>query len=319
MATGKRYYWLKLKESFMTSDTVDFLMSQKDGANYVVLYQMLCLKTINTEGRLSRTIGEIVIPYDVNKIQRDCKWFSVDTIRIALELYKRFGLVYEDQDGTLVLSNHDEMVGSETDWAKQKRNQALAKPKAPNLESGNGCGNEVESGVEKFHTDIRDKILDNRYKEYRNENIDKNTLSNTQRTVEGSERKGKSKSRIKETDNPMFNRFYEAYPKHISGDYARKCFERIDPDEELLDTMLKAIERQKKTEQWQNIRYIPNPSTWLNEKKWNDEIPDDALVGRSKPIKQVTAQQYGQRQYTEQELLSVSDDLLEAARKARNE
>ena len=73
MATGKRYYWIKLKESFMTSDVVDFLMSQKDGANYVVLYQMLCLKTINTDGRLSRQIGEIIIPYDVEKIQRDCK------------------------------------------------------------------------------------------------------------------------------------------------------------------------------------------------------------------------------------------------------
>lgn len=44
MATGKRYFWIKLREAFMTSDTVDFLMSQKDGANYVVLYQMLCLK-----------------------------------------------------------------------------------------------------------------------------------------------------------------------------------------------------------------------------------------------------------------------------------
>ena len=68
MATGKRYYWIKLRESFMTSDTVDFLMSQKDGANYFVLYQMLCLKTINTGGRLSRQIGEIIIPFDVEKI-----------------------------------------------------------------------------------------------------------------------------------------------------------------------------------------------------------------------------------------------------------
>ena len=280
MATGKRYYWLKLKESFMTSDTVDFLMSQKDGANYVVLYQMLCLKTINTEGRLSRTIGEIVIPYDVSKIQRDCKWFSTDTIRVALELYKRFGLVYEDQDGTLVLANHDEMVGSETDWAKQKRNQALSKQIVPNLESGNERGKEVESGVEKFHTDIRDKILDIRDKENRVEDTKRESHSAVSRTAGDREKKtGKAKSRIKETDNPMFNRFYEAYPKHISGDYARKCFERIDPDEELLETMLKAIERQKKTEQWQNIRYIPNPSTWLNEKKWNDEIPDEALIG----------------------------------------
>lgn len=154
MATGKRYYWIKLRESFMTSDTVDFLMSQKDGANYVVLYQMLCLKTINTGGRLSRTIGEIVIPYDVEKIQRDCKWFSADTIRVALNLYKRFGLIYEDVDGTLVLVEHNTMVGSETDWAMQKRAQ-----KDSQLLPPPDSGNQVESGVENFHTDIRDKDI----------------------------------------------------------------------------------------------------------------------------------------------------------------
>ena len=39
MATGKRYYWIKLKDSFMSSDMIDYLMGQPDGANYVVLYQ----------------------------------------------------------------------------------------------------------------------------------------------------------------------------------------------------------------------------------------------------------------------------------------
>ena len=155
MATGKRYYWIKLRESFMTSDTVDFLMSQKDGANYVVLYQMLCLKTINTGGRLSRTIGEIVIPYDVEKIQRDCKWFSADTIRVALNLYKRFGLIYEERDGTLVLADHNSMVGSETDWAQQKREQLKNREALPPAD----CGTRVESGVENLHTDIRDKDI----------------------------------------------------------------------------------------------------------------------------------------------------------------
>ena len=123
MATGKRYYWMKLKESFMTSDTIDYFMSQPSGANYVVLYQMLCLKTINTDGRLSRQIGEVIIPYDIPKIQRDLKWFSADTIRVALNLYKAVGLIYEDVDGTLVLADHDSLVGSETDWGAQKRRQ----------------------------------------------------------------------------------------------------------------------------------------------------------------------------------------------------
>ena len=117
----KRFYWLKLKVNFMTSETVDFLMSQKDGANYIVLYQMLCLKTINTGGRLSRTIGEVVIPFDEAKIMRDCKWFSIDTIRVAMELYKRLGLVYEDRDGTLVIAGHQGLIGSECSSAERVR------------------------------------------------------------------------------------------------------------------------------------------------------------------------------------------------------
>ena len=44
MAKPKRYYWMKLKESFMSSDTIDYFMSQPGGAYYVVLFQMLCLK-----------------------------------------------------------------------------------------------------------------------------------------------------------------------------------------------------------------------------------------------------------------------------------
>lgn len=67
MATGKRYYWIKLKDAFMSSDMIDYLMGQPDGANYVVLYQMLCLKTINTGGRLAFQIGDMIIPYDVKK------------------------------------------------------------------------------------------------------------------------------------------------------------------------------------------------------------------------------------------------------------
>lgn len=149
MATGKRYYWMKLKESFMTSDTIDYFMSQPSGANYVVLYQMLCLKTINTDGRLSRQIGEVIIPYDIPKIQRDLKWFSADTIRVALNLYKAVGLIYEDVDGTLVLADHDNLVGSETDYSAQKRAQkkkALLPPKG------------VESSVENFHTEIEKEL-----------------------------------------------------------------------------------------------------------------------------------------------------------------
>jgi len=159
MAKPKRYFWMKLKESFMTSDTIDYFMSQPDGANYVVLYQMLCLKTINTEGRMSRQIGELIIPYDVEKIQRDCKWFSVDTIRVALKLYQAVGLIYEDIDGTLVLRDHKNLVGSETDAAARMRssreNKAAALP--GNVTGAKQCANIVTPDIENRD---RDKSLE---------------------------------------------------------------------------------------------------------------------------------------------------------------
>lgn len=151
MAVGKIFYWIKLKDTFMTSDKVDFLMSQKDGANYVVLYQMLCLKTINTGGELSRTLGEVIVPFDEEKIQRDCKYFSIDTIRIALELYKQLGMIYYNSDNILQIADFDNLVGKETDYAKQKRLQRTGKE--PKLLS-------VDSSVDIVHTEIRDKRID---------------------------------------------------------------------------------------------------------------------------------------------------------------
>jgi predicted phage replisome organizer len=119
----QRYYWIKLTDKFMTSDTVDFLMGQKDGANYVILYQMLCLKTVNNNGQLARTLGEIIVPYDEEKIQRDTKWFSIDTIRVAMNLYRKLGLIYEQEDGILRISNFENMIGSQTISAFKKQIQ----------------------------------------------------------------------------------------------------------------------------------------------------------------------------------------------------
>lgn len=119
----QRYYWIRITDKFLTSDTVDFLMGQKDGANYVILYQLLCLKTINQNGELYRNIGEMIIPYDEEKIQRDTKWFSIDTIRVALSLYQKLGLIYRMESGFLKIADFGNMIGSQTISAAKKQEQ----------------------------------------------------------------------------------------------------------------------------------------------------------------------------------------------------
>jgi hypothetical protein len=144
MATGKKYYWLKLKESFLMGDEIDFLMSQKNGSDYAMMYLMLCMKTINTDGKLLRRIGEVLMPIDVDKLQRDLKYFSQETIIIAIELYKRFGLIYEETDGVLTISNYEDIVGYETDFASQKRKQRST------LKNGMDIG--VDTTMDNVHT-----------------------------------------------------------------------------------------------------------------------------------------------------------------------
>ena len=148
---NERYYWIKLRDSLLTSEKVDFLMRQKDGANYVVLYQCLCLKLINNNGVLGKTIGEILVPYDTNKIFGETKgWFTIDTIRVALELYKALGLIYLEENGLYRITDFDDLVGSETYGAIRMREQRANK-KGTKSEQ---CSLDIRE------LDIRDKDID---------------------------------------------------------------------------------------------------------------------------------------------------------------
>jgi len=160
------------------------MMSQPNGANYVVLYQMLCLKTINSDGKLSNQIGEVIIPYDVEKIRRTCKYFSADTVRVALNLYKSLGLIYEDVDGTLMIADHGSMVGSETDAAARMRNSRANRAALPeSVTDGEQVANIVTPEIR--DKEIRDKRLDTREREVdstNNSNI--NNKTSTQKPKE---------------------------------------------------------------------------------------------------------------------------------------
>lgn len=147
MATGKKLFWIKLKNTFMTSDAVDFLMSQKNGANYVVIYQMLCLMTLGTNGVLQRTLGEVIIPYDVDKIQRECKHFDRDTIIVAMELFAKLNLIYRDDNGVYVITDYRELIGKETDYAGQKRVQRSRQKQLSE------CGQSADTTVDIVHTE----------------------------------------------------------------------------------------------------------------------------------------------------------------------
>ena len=118
----KRYYWIKIKSDFFDLPTIDWLQDQKNGCEYIVLYQKLCLLSANSGGELVRKVGDMLIPYDIKKIAEVTR-FKFDTVVVAMGLYKKIGLIVEREDGVFVVAGIGEMVGSETKWAEKKRLQ----------------------------------------------------------------------------------------------------------------------------------------------------------------------------------------------------
>lgn len=157
---NKRFYWIKLRENFFQQETIDWLMEQENGSAYIVLYLKMCLLTANTSGELIRTIGDMTIPYEPKKISQKTG-FDIDTVNVALSLFKHLGLIEETQEGIPVMPEVKNMVGSESESAARVR-KYRKKKKA--LQSNTDVTNKaLQSNVE-----IRDKSIEYRDKSKEN-------------------------------------------------------------------------------------------------------------------------------------------------------
>ena len=72
----------------------------------------------------------------------------------------------------------------------------------------------------------------------------------------------------------LFDEFYSKYPKKKGKEQAFKAFVKLAPNDELFRIILSAVDAQSKTDQWKKDggQFIPMPSTWINGKRWEDEI-----------------------------------------------
>lgn len=86
---------------------------------------------------------------------------------------------------------------------------------------------------------------------------------------------GKEYKELKEDKEKGFERFWELYPSKRKKPVARIAWMNMRVhSEEQYALINAAVERYKKTNQWQeeNGRYIPDPDTFLQDERWTDEI-----------------------------------------------
>ena len=75
---------------------------------------------------------------------------------------------------------------------------------------------------------------------------------------------------------PGFAEFWKTYPRKVGKAAAEKAWSKAKGVD--LSTILQAIERARATEQWlkDGGQFIPHPSTWLAQRRWEDEPAEAA-------------------------------------------
>lgn len=124
-----RYYWLQLKEDFFEDDAIQWLEDQPNGCEQAYFYLKLCIKSLKSSGLLIRRVGEMVIPYDAERLAK-LTGTPVNTVQAAIVNLKMCGLVQVLDDGTLYMTQVETLVGSRSTGAFKKAQQrAMASSK----------------------------------------------------------------------------------------------------------------------------------------------------------------------------------------------
>lgn len=254
MSDNKKYYYMRLKEDFFDSDEIKIMESMQDGYLFCNILLKLYLLSLKDNGRL---VFRGVIPYSPEMIASVTR-HQVGTVRQALELFKQMELIEVMDTGAIYMLDIQNYIGQSSTEAERKKQyrQRIADEKTLVLPLSDKC-------PDKSPPENRDKRIEIRDKE----NIP---------PISPQGNDGEKSSLLKR----RFADFWSAYPKKVGKGAAEKAWSKIKPDKPTFDAIMQAVEAQKHSDQWHrnNGQYIPNPTTWLNQRRWEDEPGRPAMA-----------------------------------------
>ena len=122
MADNRKYYYLKLKESYFDDDAIVLLESMQDGVIYSNILLKLYLKSLKNGGKLQLDEN---IPYTAQMIATITRQ-QVGTVERALKIFMKLGLVEPLPSGALYMSNIELLIGQSSTEGERKRRARLA-------------------------------------------------------------------------------------------------------------------------------------------------------------------------------------------------
>lgn len=244
---NKKYYYLKLKDNFYDSEAMILLESMENGYLYSNILMKMYLRSLKTDGRL---MFNEKIPYNSKMLSKIVR-HNVDVVESAIKVFKELDLIEILDNGAIYMLDIQNFIGKSSTDGDRKR---LYRDRIRNekLEIGQMSTKCPDIQPPEIEIDIEKEIdIDNIYPQ--------------------------NEVNLSQNDTSLFDIFWKNYPKKLDKKNAKKSFDKINPNEQLVSLMVEQIERFKKTSDWKKDdgKYIPYPSTWLNGRRWEDEFETD--------------------------------------------
>lgn len=232
--------WIKIVTDVFDDEKILMIESMPEADGLIVIwFKLLCLAGKQNNSGVFQ-MGQM--PYTDEMFSTIFRR-PLNTVRLALKTFEQFGMI-EIVNNTVTIPNwgkHQNIDQIEAKTAYMKSYMRAYREKQKLISSG-----------------------------------ESNRKANSKANVSSADKKRKEEKRREENKDicAAFDQFWSAYPKKINKQGALKAFEKVDVP---VETLLSALENHKKSAQWTKDggQYIPHPTTWLNQRRWEAELPED--------------------------------------------
>jgi len=128
-----------------------------------------------------------------------------------------------------------------------------------------------EENTRKSNKDRQQRYRDKQDNDPRNAKVTPPSPSPSPSTPTKKKRVKAKKSTFGPDNN--FELFWQAYPKKVKKQRALRAWQKQKIPPKTLPAIIKAIKKQDQSDEWikDDGQFIPHPSTWLNDRRWEDE------------------------------------------------
>lgn len=140
---GKRYYWLKLTDSFFKRKEIQLIEGMRNGEKYLIFYLKLLCESISNEGCLRFNKA---IPY-TDQMLAAITHTDIDIVVRAKQVFAEMDLIEVWADDTIHMNGAEIMIGSQSESADRVRRYRERKVQAA-LNPASGHVSTLQDGVE---------------------------------------------------------------------------------------------------------------------------------------------------------------------------